>query len=103
MGAIGIQVSVMPIGVLACIKETFWIGTMGIEISETGIGTDAENFSTSVVLFEVTSSVSSASGSQKKERSDMGFGCKITRGHRCNLKLSDLLNWRRWYRDFGHF
>ncbi len=78
MGAVVIDASEIGIGVLVHTRETSLIGTERIEISETGIRTNVENFLTSHALFEATSFISSASGSQKKKNSEMGFGCEST-------------------------
>ncbi len=43
-----------------------------------GFGSDADRFVTVGVLFEATSFGSSASGSQNKDRSETGFGCRNT-------------------------
>ncbi len=70
-GAEGISVSVMDIGVLACTREALCTEAEATLHLMTGIGTDVGRFSPSDALFEVTSFVSSASGSQKKENSDV--------------------------------
>ncbi len=82
--------------------ETFWIGTVGSLHMTIGFGTGAENFTNSGAFFdsisfvsldsqkkdnlddwfgngdEVISFISSASGSQRKERSEMSFVQGIT-------------------------
>ncbi len=50
-------------------------GTLYVMI---GFGTSAVNFSISGTFFVATSFILSASGSQKKDRSEMGFGRRGT-------------------------
>ncbi len=69
----------MLIGELAHTRETFWTGTEATLEMIIGFGADADSFVTVGALFEATSFESSASGSQKNEKSETGFRCRDTR------------------------
>ncbi len=74
MGDEGIRTSVMKFGAKACTGMTRWMGGEGILYVMIFFGTSAENFSTSVALFVVTSLASL--GVQKKVSSESDFGCR---------------------------
>ncbi len=60
------------------IDETFWTGGEGTLYVMIGFGADAVNSSTCDALFDSVSLFSSASGSQKKDGSEMGFMYGVT-------------------------
>ncbi len=72
MGAEGIQVSVMIIGMKVCIVETLWMGGDVIRVSMIFFNVKEQQITS---IGTLTTSFCS-SGSQKKEYSDSGFGCR---------------------------